>query len=937
MISIAATVAAFPAAAQNPGGGGAVAILANVRGSVRIQRDGSVLWETAQDGAAIDAKTKVKTAGESGAVIKFTDGGYVKLTPFGTALIDRIDEVTGKQSDVVLLESGRVWATAKPGDKTERMILETPGGAVDIREGAVFLESDPVTHSTCVDVFSGAAGARSLADPSKVSKIDTNKRTNIRADQPPTDPVAIDGVFDTENTEYTCLAPANGSNKVTMGNSIIETTEDTPEYSLLRVSAAGQVEFTGGVKKNVEQTSAVTPAIETVEEEEGNVPVTISAASTVTFQKCAATGAACEENDDCCGGLCDESLCAEQKGTETLDNKGMLVFPVETSELQTEFEVIQVQKTTTVTFTETKCQNPPSIEAVAIGDKNLSEGETAAVEGAECAATAKPQITFTVSPKCGSITTLTAKSGAESKNLGTVGQGQTSAFSAILNLQDTSPLPVEIYAADSFNNSTTFKFSAQMQLNESLTEQPSVSSVMINGQPVNAGDRAEITFDSCGETTLNLAGKTATKCGRISSVSLNKDGASQRVAGTTAWSSSISLPLTSSEAAFDIKTKNSLGVENEPFAFEVKITRELAPPTVSFITIGGKPINDSSEPIDLYRDQLESGKIAIQGAAESSQCTLSKVEVSTNDGSSWAAAAGTTAWSYSFQPSEQTYKIRARAVDAAGTVSEEAMNTIEALFHNATPEDDLLDVFKRLIQAYLNKNISGFTQLTSQDYNSSYEGIEDVNSLDTSLDNKFTANPVMYLRYQVSSTTITGDNGQVSFSWSADQSTSGYSESAVFQFAREEEGWKFITVRDDRTFLRYTSIAASVALRAADSEIIADNTDNTTITAEVRDSAHNLIKDDTKVRFSTTLGTITASAATRNGIAEATLFGENIPGNASVSATCGSITATPIVVIIKREHAPACLQQYSDPTSCNANPDCKWNVIGNFCDVASAP
>lgn len=891
---IAAAAISINAAAQDGGG----AVLSNVHGNVRLQFDGSVLWVPAQDGDAVPPKTKIKTNSNSGAALRLRDGGFVKLTPFDEMLYDVIYEANGKQSDVVMVESGRVWAMAKPGETTERLILETPGGAVDIREGAVFLETDPNTRVACVDVFSGAAGARSVADPAKVVTIDTNKRASIDASGAPSDPVAVNGVFDTENNDYTCLT--NTVNKVTTGNTVVEAVSETDAYSIVRLSASGMTEFLGSGKKNEEET--VTTA--QYAEEGIETEITLISSASVTFEKCTPTGESCADNGDCCSALCSSSVCTEQKDSGTLDSKGILVFPVETTEISTEYAIIEVTKSSTVTFSEPKCETTPLIEAVAIGDKALSDGETTIIEGAECASSAQPQVSFNVTPRCGSIITLTIKTGSASNNLGEVGQGQTSSFSSTINLQNTTAVPVEIYAADSFNNTATFKFNAQLQLHESLSEAPEVSSVTINGQTVNAGDRVELTINSCGETTLSVTGKAASRCGTISSVTLNKDGSSQRVTGTADWSSTISLPSTGNEASFEAKAKNSLGVESEAFTFDLTITRELDPPTISFTTIGGNPVDDTSVPIDVYRDQLESGKLVIRGSAESAQCTLSKVEVSLNDGSSWAAAQDTSSWSYSFQPSAQTYQVRARAVDAAGTVSEEALNAIELTYHSTTPEEDLLDIFNKLITAYLNKNSSGFLDLTSSNYNSSYEGIEDSNSLDDSLGNKFIANPVMYLKYQVNSVTASGDTGQVSFNWTANQSSAGYTESAVFQFAKEEEGWRFITVRDDHTFLRYTSIAATVALQSADSEVIADNSDNTTVTAEVRDSAHNLIKDGTEVRFSTTLGSVTASATTRSGIAEATFFGGSTPGNATISATCGAISATPIVIAVKREHAP---------------------------------
>lgn len=63
------------------------------------------------------------------------------------------------------------------------------------------------------------------------------------------------------------------------------------------------------------------------------------------------------------------------------------------------------------------------------------------------------------------------------------------------------------------------------------------------------------------------------------------------------------------------------------------------------------------------------GKLLINGIAADATSGLDRVEISTDSGSGWATAAGTTAWSYTWTlplANNISYPLRARAVDLAG-------------------------------------------------------------------------------------------------------------------------------------------------------------------------------------------------------------------------------------------------------------------------------
>lgn len=907
--------------------------LTDTKGSVRIQREGSVIWEQASEGMGLELKWKILTEDQSSVIVHFADGNYIKLQPLGTVLIDRAQVSEGKMSDIALVERGRVWALAAPSPAMEKLIIETPSGAVDTTEGAMFVEYSPLAGYSCVDIFNGAADVRSIFDPEKATRLEKNKRTNIKSDQAPEDPADIDGSFDAENASYSCIEDQTKGDKITIGDTTVQTIADNDEYTEILIVSAIFVNFLGSDAPNA-------AASETgYEDEDEEQIVELSAAVTVTFEKCSAESAACESNSECCSGLCEDSVCKEQELTAA----GSVCAEVDeacksSDECCSDFcinsrcaesamcfetgaacvssddccigvcinstckDELEFEARTTMTFTDPACEAPPTISGLSVAGQSVSENATIEVAGAECASSAKPSITWSAASPCVSLVSVVLKFGSETKNFGAVAKDQTGSFSYTPTISGSDSYSAEITATDGNNRSTTIKFFVVFKPHESLSAIPTISSVTFNRQSVETGDKPEITITSCNNAAIDVAGKAATACGQISRVTVKLDNSSQTVSGTADWRTSISLPA-GAKAQFEIIAKNTLGKDSEPFEFEAAIIRDIPKPTAEIAKAGNKIVEDPSTPVDIYRNELESGKIVIRGDARSESCSLSKVEVSTDNGSTWKAAVGAAAWSFSFSPSEQTYEISARAVDSAGSVSEEAAQAL-VTYHNTTPEDDLLEIFKRLIQAYVNKNASAFTDLTSQNYSSSYDSIEDINSLDISLDNKFVANPTIYLRYSVDSVVINGDIGQVSFQWSADSSSGVNSQSAVFQFARESDGWRFTTVRDDNTFLRYTSIPATISLRSADSQITADNVSSTTITAEVRDSAHNLIKDGTQVTFSTTLGSITTRAETRSGVAEATFYSGAVYGTASISATCSTVSAIPLTILLKQEHAP---------------------------------
>lgn len=92
--------------------------------------------------------------------------------------------------------------------------------------------------------------------------------------------------------------------------------------------------------------------------------------------------------------------------------------------------------------------------------------------------------------------------------------------------------------------------------------------------------------------------------------------------------------------------------------------------------------------------------------------------------------------------------------------------------------------------------------------------------------------------------------------------------------------------------------ASSVRLTANPDMVIADGKCVSAITAEIRDASGQLVSDGTLVTFTTSLGSIDASVATKSGVARARLASGEVVGTATISAW---VAGTPAVGNIKVE------------------------------------
>lgn len=99
---------------------------------------------------------------------------------------------------------------------------------------------------------------------------------------------------------------------------------------------------------------------------------------------------------------------------------------------------------------------------------------------------------------------------------------------------------------------------------------------------------------------------------------------------------------------------------------------------------------------------------------------------------------------------------------------------------------------------------------------------------------------------------------------------------------------------------RPAQAAGTIRVSVAPNVLLADGVSTAVVTAEVRNSSGNPVRDGTEVRFYTTAGTITQVAFTSAGVARATLTASAVPQSANISVSAGLDQAVITVPMVSK-------------------------------------
>lgn len=158
-----------------------------VRGDVRVE-PGIGNPKPASVGIELDAGDRVMTAGDSNALLEFSDGSRLRLNAEGSVRLKSMRVLSSGAGDAELeLEHGRTEATVTPAPgRGTRFQIETPSGVTSVRGTDFRVASDPNASRTEV-----TAGRVAVDAAGQGVQVDAGFGTRVQAGAPPMAPVAL--------------------------------------------------------------------------------------------------------------------------------------------------------------------------------------------------------------------------------------------------------------------------------------------------------------------------------------------------------------------------------------------------------------------------------------------------------------------------------------------------------------------------------------------------------------------------------------------------------------------------------------------------------------------------------------------------------------------------------------------------------------------------
>lgn len=830
--------------AQPVSGETPLAVLTTARGEVSVKRAGAASWEPARGGTPLNREDLVRTGAGAAAMISFGKGGSVNLPPMSEMRVEAMLSPGGGPCPAVVLISGGAWVRMSVDDKDKQFLVITDTVVVNGQSAGVFIEAQAQGGQSCLDVFRGQASIRPLHELSQVRTLAGGQRILLDAAADTWLPAAMDGQYNENATSYSCMGTA-------------PQTADAEDSAQAEAPAAGS---------SVEFAAQAPPAQ-------------------------AEAGAAAQAAPDATAQADDSQGDASQAPAE--------------EELEEEYEmiVVSVSAQASVRYQNAECDEPPVISDVMSGAQILSQGDLLELKSvSKCGARATPEISWTATPRCGGISSMSVT--VDKKTTRLPGNAAPAAFPGkfTADISDNEVHDIKISVLDDSGRQAAFAFQAAVA-QEAAMPPPRVKNLTVNSMPVKDKADLEMRSDVCEDMLFLVEGEAESDCGEIALVTVTAHELPVTVYGTEEWEASLYIKEEQTVPVI-VTVRDVTGAQSPPYKFNIEYSKEVTPPRVEISDAAGYPVSAFGEPLDIYRNDLTGGRLVVSGGAGSDMCYIRTVEVSVDGGSSWDKASGGGAWSYGFIPRDGDYEILARSIDNDGNESEEMFMPLEITYYSKTREEILQEAFEALVRAYQDRDADTILTGSASSYSSSAESIEDRSRLDSALNGKFSEISSVYLRYRVDSVTVSGSSGRVTFQWDADPGTSGYSKTGTFVFQKEgRPDWKLLTVQDSRSFLRYTTEPETITVSPFSNSLTANNTDTTTVTAVLKDAAGNAVKNGTPVQFSASTGTIDTWDTTTDGRATATYTASDTIGFATITAESGGVSSS-ATILLEREYAP---------------------------------
>ncbi len=856
--------------------------LTSVTGTVLVRPAGEYMWEKAVSGAELEIGSYIKTAGASIAVIGFSDKSHVKLMPMTTVVVTTRSPEGGPGTTVVSLLVGSAWVEVDFTGENRQLAIAAGKVFAKGKTISAFIETDE-SESACFEIAKGMIDV--TAGLESEESVVENQRLIVHAGEDVGTPEKLLEIPNESSAgSHACLLKA-----VEKAETVVAGTETA------NVSGAATAEVSTTSTTSPESTLNIETAAEEVEEE--YITITVTGSATTSFIAADESATATTE-----------ATTAPAETAKTEESPNLIEMPSSETFSETEAEKeepeeieIVVSSTTVMTFSAkneeaaataiTNCEEFSVISNVMVSDEEVEDTGVVVLESdLPCDFKATATIKFSARNECAGIKNMTIReSDKPPMFFPGAAAGETTSNTYEFQIKDFKLKEMIIKAEGENGKDSFYSFTIKPQGQKSAAL-PELVGVTVNGISAEDGATVRVESRECGAMQVKISGSASSECGDIETLKVEMDGNELQVKGRDTWSVQQSFNEDTSYR-ITVEAVDTSGRASEEFGFDVELVRAVTPPEVEVQTVGGKTPSAFGGPLELYRNDLIDGFLEVKGQATSEFCKVTKVEASTDDASSWRAADGTSSWIYKFKPSDGSYDITAHAFDNSGNESEE-LDSFEIVYSKYTLEEKLQMAFDDIMQAYKDKDSDAIMELTSSSFSSQYDSMEDFNRLESALSDKFSEQTTVYIRYQETSHTVSGDTGRVTFSWDANPSTSGYSHTATFIFLKTTEGWKLNTVQDANTFLRHTSIAAYLTVSADRTTLYADGEDTATVKAVVRDSAYDPVKDGTVVEFRTSSGQVGSMAPTAEGVAEVEYTTGSYEGLITIEAESGGVSDT---------------------------------------------
>ncbi len=161
-----------------------------LKGSVEVQAPDAITWKEAANSTTLNAGSRVRTLGDSYALLTFAEGSTTKLEPGTELLLGKLDGGSGGEAGSIVLRqrSGRMWnqVTRLP-DNSRHFEIQMPSASAVVR-GTLFLSEVNQSGGTLIQTVEGQVD---VAAQGREVQVPAGRQTVVSPGSPPSAPAPL--------------------------------------------------------------------------------------------------------------------------------------------------------------------------------------------------------------------------------------------------------------------------------------------------------------------------------------------------------------------------------------------------------------------------------------------------------------------------------------------------------------------------------------------------------------------------------------------------------------------------------------------------------------------------------------------------------------------------------------------------------------------------